>query len=183
MELVSQQTSAHAYTHLYPSVKSILGFQPTIQRNTQRLTVMEYEILWQMKDLSEPRSSCTPYWYSRMNISWLMISRKGTEQYRDAGNCRAAKGFKNQTWRCWSVFSCSEDASLRAGGAPETTVYLKVNLFTLLQWHADCLITARNKNIMWARAFAPHPAALFAGTQVVRRHLFSLPIFDSRHIK
>lgn len=113
----------------------------------------------------------------------MISGEKKTAQYREPGNCRGAKGFQKQIWRCWSVFSCSEDASLRADGAPETIVYLKVNLFTLLQWHADCLITARNKNIMWARAFAPHPAALFAGTQVVRRRLFSLPIFDSRHIK
>lgn len=70
------------------------------------------------------------------------------------------------------VFPLAEKMRLRGHEAPETTVYLKVNLFTLLQRHAGCLIRALNKNIMWARAFAPLLPALFASTQFEHHHLF-----------
>lgn len=154
---------------------------------------MESEMLRQIKGLSEPRSSSIARWlktllYFRNNISWLIMGGGAIHNIKNLGIVGVREGLGGQRdlksrYGGVDQFSLAEKMHLWGQRALETTVYLKVNLFTLLQWQAGCLITALNKNIMWARAFAPLPTALFTSTQVVRHHLFLLPIFDSRHIK
>lgn len=105
--------------------------------------------------------------------------KKTPQNIKNLGIVRGRGGDLKSRYGGVDQFSLAEKMHLRGQEAPETTVYLKVNLFTLLQWHADCLIRALNKNIMWARAFAPLPPALFTNTQVIRHHLFFSFCFPS----
>lgn len=78
-----------------------------------------------------------------MNISWLMMSGERTATMSRTWELqRERRDLKSRYGGVDQFSQRSEDASLREGGgsvwwwggeAPETTVYLKVNLCTLLQ--------------------------------------------------